>query len=182
MQEASHLKWVNVDMDNRKIRVREDVTANATIKDRGERTINMSLALQEVLAQWRKVRPRNLLVLGTAHDSPNRTWLKTLKRLARTSQLNCGDCRGCARSGDCGKWTLKKFRSTFTTTLLRSGMDARSVMEQTGHENIETVMLYWKPLSLAASAAKMDEIQWASVPAPIPAPIPAPMPMPGSDI
>jgi integrase len=158
-EEAIHLKWTNVDFRRDEIRVREDVAANATIKDRAERTIPLHPDLRAVLLAWRAVRPDSLLVIGTDNDTPNRKLLQTLKRAARNAGLNCGNCEGCRGPKECSRWYLHKFRATFTTTLLRS-MDARSVMKITGHEDVETVLRYWKPLGRKESAAKVANISW----------------------
>jgi len=160
MQEAMHLNWVNVDFRRDQIRVREYQPTGSRIKDRAERTIPMLLRLKEVLLTWGNVRPNATLVVGTSGDRPNRKWLQTLKRTVHVGGLNCGGCNGCNGSGDCSRWYIHKFRATFTTTLLRSGMDARSVMEITGHEDIETVMRYWKPLKQSEAATKIAAIEW----------------------
>jgi integrase len=158
-QEAMHLKWVNVDFRRNEIRVREHRAAGSRIKDRAERTVPMPPPLKKVLLKWREVRPTALLVIGTSSDKPNWKWLQTLKRTVRVAGLNCGNCDGCNGSGDCSRWYLHKFRATYTTTLLRS-MDPRSVMEITGHEDIETVMRYWKPLKRSEAARKIATISW----------------------
>ena len=99
-----------------------------------------------------------------------RKLLQMLKRLAATSGLNCGKCSTCrsprqSKGGtivECEKWTLKRFRSTYTTRLVRSGVDPRTVMEYTGHADLATVLMY-----LAAdedeeepSHARVSAIEW----------------------
>jgi integrase len=172
---------VNVDFSRGVIRVRETKATRIDrakqsapgrkakgnrIKDRAERSIPIPNELAEALKAWKEQRPDTVLVLGTVKDKPNSKWLQTLKRTARFAELNCGECGGCQGSGDCSRWYLHKFRATYTTRLLREGMDARSVMDITGHEDIETVMRYWKPLGLTESAAKIEAIYWRPAPAP----------------
>jgi integrase len=83
-----------------------------------------------------------------------------LKRSARAAGLNCGRCAGCRKTQECQWWTIKRFRSTYTTSLLRK-VDPITVMAWTGHKDLATVMLY-------AAADKSDEamdtvnaIDWA---------------------
>ena len=55
---------------------------------------------------------------------------------------------------------LHKFRATYTTNLLRAGIDARTVMKYTGHEDLETVLRYLSPAESVETQAKVNSIIW----------------------
>jgi integrase len=74
--------------------------------------------------------------------------------------LSCAHCTGCQEQQECERWTLKKFRGTYTTNLLRSGIDPRTVMLYTGHEDLATVMRYLAPAELHETESKINSIDW----------------------
>lgn len=168
MQEAMHLQWTNVDFRNKEIRVREmldsDKFDDVRIKDRAERSVPLRDDLAEKLKEWKAAHPKTVFVLGTKNDTPNGKWLVMLKRAARNAGLNCGRCAGCRGTQECYHWTLKKFRATYTTNMLRGGLDARTVMSFTGHENLATVLLYLAPVKRrdVTTHARVNEIQWTA--------------------
>jgi integrase len=165
MQEAMHLEWTNVDFRRKTIRVRERFDSdghNVTIKDRAERTIPLSDDLATTLKAWKEERKGTRLVLGTANDTPNWKWLQTLKRVVRRAGLNCEHCKGCKNTKECSQWILHQFRATYTTTLLRNGVDPRTVMSYTGHSDFATMMRYLKPAEDTRSQAKINSIQWTA--------------------
>ncbi|MGB9415100.1 MAG: site-specific integrase [Acidobacteriaceae bacterium] len=163
MQEAMNLGWHNVDFHAKVIRVREHRASGATIKDRAERSVPLTDDLAATLKTWRKVRPRARLVVGTQDDKPNKKWLQSLKRTAKAAGLNCGQCEGCEGSDgkECSRWYIHKFRATYTTRLLRSGMDPRTVMEFTGHEDLATVLRYLAPAGAEESQVTVSSIKWS---------------------
>lgn len=160
MQEGMHLEWPNVQFRSKVIRVRENWQEGSRIKDRAERSVPMPDDLVESLEAWRKKRAKSHLVLGTVNDTPNWKWLQTLKRSVRRAGLNCGRCKGCVGTEECNRWYLHKFRATYTTRLLQSGVDARTVMSYTGHEDLATVMRYLAPAESAPMQARISGIEW----------------------
>jgi integrase len=161
MREAMYLGWHNVDFHAKVIRVRENRAVGATIKDKAERSVPLTDDLAATLKAWRKVRPHARLVVGTKEDTPNRKWLQALKRAAKRAGLNCGQCEGCTETEECYRWYLHKFRATYTTTLLRNGLDPRTVMAFTGHEDLKTVLRYLAPAGHQPMQAKVSAIKWA---------------------
>lgn len=164
-QEGMNLEWSKVDFRAKKIKVREildsDTDDNVTIKDRAERSIPLSDDLAETLKAWKEKHPKTRLVLGTVNDTPNGKWLKMLKRTARRAGLNCNHCSGCrGETRLCSRWKLKTFRSTYTTTMLRNGIDPRTLMEWTGHEDLATVLKYLAPSKDPKLQAKVSQIEW----------------------
>jgi integrase len=166
MQEAMHLQWSNVDFRGKVIRVREILDSeqgnNVRIKDRSERSLPLPDDLAVTLHGWRKQNPGTTLVLGTSNDTPNWKWLLMLKRAVRKAGLNCGKCTGCRRTNECSRWWIHKFRATYTTTLLTNGIDARTVMSYTGHENLATVLRYLAPAAAVPMQKKVSAIKWTA--------------------
>jgi integrase len=166
MQEAMHLEWTNVDFRTKKIRVRErlddDTENDVRIKDRAERSIPLSDDLALSLKQLKKDRPKSHLVLGTANDTPNWKWLQMLKRAVRKAELNCGRCKGCKSTAECSRWKIHQFRATYTTMLLRGGVDVRTVMSYTGHADMATVMRYLTPADSKHTQSKINSIEWTT--------------------
>ena len=165
MQEGMFLEWPNLDFRKKLIRVRERLDSdlpNVTIKDRAERSIPLTDELAETLQKWKHKRPKSRLVLGTENDTPNWKFLLMLKRLARRSGLNCGHCTGCRNTNECSLWTLKKFRATYTTMMLRAGVDPRTLMEWTGHEDLATIMKYLAPLKSEEAQRLINGVKWTA--------------------
>jgi integrase len=163
MQEAMHLEWPNVDFRSKTIRVREyldDDSPDVRIKDRAERTVPMPDDLAHAIKVWKLIRPNTNLVLGTVNDTPNRRWILMLKRCVKRAGLNCNRCKGCQVHKECYRWKIHQFRSTYITTLLRNGVDVRTVMSFSGHSNMATVLRYLSPAEGASMQKKLSSIEW----------------------
>jgi len=161
--ELTHLTWERVDFAARRILVREydQEGAMVRIKDRDERSVPISIELAAKLAAWKLARPGTNLVFGTKGDLPDGKLLRALKRAANRAGLECGRCPGCrSKTKECRRWTLKRFRSTCTTTLLRSGLDVRTVMSIVGHADLETTMKYLAVANQDSTLSKIDQIAW----------------------
>ena len=159
MQEAMHLEWHQLDFKAGTLTVRERNEDGFEIKDRAERTLPIPADLIRHLRAW-KEEHGGKFVLGTSNDTPNWKWLPLLKRLVRQAGLNCGHCVGCKEQNECERWYLHKFRATYTTFLLRSGIDPRTVMQYTGHADMATVMRYLSPAELPDTQKKVNSIAW----------------------
>jgi integrase len=159
MQEAMFLQWHQFDFNAGTLTVRERNEDGFEIKDRAERTLPIPATLVRHLKVW-KEEHGGKLVLGTSNDTPNWKWLPLLKRLVRGAELNCGHCVGCKEQEECERWYLHKFRATYTTNLLRAGIDPRTVMQYTGHSDLATVMRYLSPAELPDTQKKVNSINW----------------------
>lgn len=159
MQEAMYLQWHQIDLRRGTLTVMEHNNAGFTIKDKAERTLPIPTSLIEQLKVWNE-NHGGTLVLGTGNDTPNTKWLPVLKRLVHKAGLNCGHCVGCVEHQECERWYLHKFRATYTTNLLRAGIDARTVMQYTGHSDLATVMRYLSPAELPDTQTKINSISW----------------------
>ena len=159
-QEAMFLQWPDIDFTRRTLLVKSKPGLGFTIKDREERSIPLPDDLVKMLKKYRESKPDRSFVTGTAGDKPNAKLLRTLKRLAHKAGLNCGVCTPCGERNECEAWFLHKFRATYITTMLRSGLDLRSVMELSGHSDIESVMRYLRPAEGEALRTKVNGIRW----------------------
>ncbi len=159
MQEAMFLEWRNFDFDRGTLTVRAKDDLGFDIKDKAERTLPIPADLIEDLKQWKKTH-KGRLVLGTQNDTPNWKWLQMLKRCAKRAGLNCGVCTACRNRNECEHWYLHKFRATYTTNLLRAGIDVRTVMEYTGHEDMDTVLRYLSAAEGKDTQDKINSIVW----------------------
>ena len=159
MQEAMFLQWHQFDFKAGTLTVRERNEDGFEIKDRAERTLPIPTSLVKHLKVW-KEEHGGKLVLGTSNDTPNWKWLPLLKRLVRDAGLNCKHCVGCEEQEECERWYLHKFRATYTTNLLRAGIDPRTVMQYTGHSDLGTVMRYLSPAELPDTQKKINRIAW----------------------
>jgi integrase len=115
------------------------------------------------LMAYREKKPTTHLIFGAGggeHDVPDGHLLRRLKTLVRNAVLNCGVCDGCKKTKECGRWFLHKFRASYITTLLRNGLDLRTVMKLSGHSDLESVMRYLRPAEDAAIQEKVNTIKW----------------------
>jgi len=160
MQEAMFLEWHDINFARGTITVTEKNDLGFQIKDRAGRTLPIPADLVEHLQTWKEAHGGRL-VLGTANDTPNWKWLPLLKRLVKKAGLNCGHCQGCREHNECGRWYLHKFRATYTTSLLRAGIDVRTVMTYTGHADMETVLRYLSSAEGTETQNKINSIAWA---------------------
>jgi integrase len=160
-QELMHLEWPDIHRRDRVIRVSSKPRYGFRIKDAEERDIPVPDDLLEELEGRHKAHPQSALVLGTKRGKPNSKLLRSLKQLAAKGKLNCGECEGCkGRARECQQWTLHKFRRTYCTTLLRSGLDLRTVQAYMGHADLASTMRYLRPASSVEAQAKINAIQW----------------------
>ena len=159
MQEGMFLEWHNFNFERGTLTLRERNADGFEIKDRAERTLPVPLDLIEHLKEWKETQAGRL-VLGTSNDTPNWKWLPLLKTLVYKAGLSCGHCKPCRDKNECERWFLHKFRATYTTNLLRAGIDARTVMKYTGHEDLETVLRYLAPAESTETQAKVNAIVW----------------------
>jgi integrase len=159
MQEAMYLEWHNVNFQRGTLTVTAKDDLGFDVKDRAERTLPIPADLVEHLRVWKESHSGRL-ILGTKNDTPNWKWLPLLKRLAHKAGLNCGHCRPCRDSHGCERWYLHKFRATYTTNLLRAGIDVRTVMTYTGHADMETVLRYLSSAEGADTQDKINAIVW----------------------
>jgi len=89
-------------------------------------------------------------------ESENAHHLELCKKIAFRAKLNCGFCstaKGkCSRSACCENWFLHKWRHTFATNMLQSGIDIKTLQVLLGHKNLSTTEKYLR-------AVRLDELE-----------------------
>ncbi len=160
MQEAMFLEWPDLDYRHKLLRIRAKPRWNFQLKDLEERSVPLPDDLAALLKKLHEKRPDTELVLGTRAGLPNWKLLQLLKRLAKRAGLNCSRCQSCRTNDECSHWTLHRFRASYATTLLRNGMDARTVMKMLGHSNLETVLRYLSPGEDKTAQSLVQGVNW----------------------
>jgi integrase len=172
-QELMFAEWSDVNWDHSTFRVQAKPAYGFMPKDKEQRDLSIPAVLLNRLKAHREKQPEGTrLVLATGKNTPNTHLLRTLKRLAKSAGLNCGHCDGCkprtrkvgkyqdeVKVGEeCYEWTLHRFRRTCLTTMLRGGVDARTVQHFAGHSSLETTLRYISPASTSEMRDKMNAI------------------------
>ena len=162
-REAAHLEWSDIHWSRAVLKVRSKPKWGHKIKDAEEREMAIPADLLERLKFHHEANPKHTLIFGKnggTVDQPDGHLLRRLKSLVRQAGLNCGHCSTCKQRNECEKWFLHKFRATYITKLLRSGIDLRTVMTLSGHADIESVMRYLRPAEGKAVQDKVNSIDW----------------------
>lgn len=162
-QEIAHSEWTDIDWHHSVYRVQSKPRMGWTVKDHEERDIPIPGELLSSLREWKDQRTGTHLIAGTKTDQPSRTFLRQLKGLAKRAGLDCQQCEGCqSPRKECEQWYLHKLRATYATTLLRNGVDLRTVQHYMGHSDIATTAKYLRPASTHEAQSKIDSIRWSS--------------------
>jgi integrase len=162
-REAMHLEWVDISHTRRVLQVRSKPKYGHKIKDAEEREMPLTVELSKKLQHYREKHPNHRLVFGKLsgiEDVPDGHLLRRLKGLVEQAGLNCGHCPTCISNKECEDWFLHKFRATYITTLLRNGMDLRTVMKLSGHSSLESVMRYLRPAGGTEVQTRVNAIVW----------------------
>jgi integrase len=166
-REAMHLEFVDLNHARKTLQVRSKPRYKHKIKDAEEREMPLTVNLIKQLKDYRAKHPNARLVFGKRGgevDEPDGHLLRRLKALARDAGLNCGVCGTCVtgkgQGRECERWFLHKFRATYITTLLRSGLDLRTVMKLSGHSDLASVMRYLRPAEGAEVQDRVNSITW----------------------
>jgi len=149
-QEVMHTYWSDINFTDHTARVSYKPDRSWAPKAYKARTIPIPERLVTSLLALNPSRSKLVkgcnLVFPTAGRKPKRDFLDCLKAVAKRAGLDPDTC-----------W-LHKFRSTFATRCLCSGLDLRTVQEYLGHSDMESTMRYLKPSRSQATRAKMNEI------------------------
>ncbi|WP_172838118.1 tyrosine-type recombinase/integrase [Terriglobus roseus] len=156
-QEASHLEWTDIHWSRGTLKVQSKPKWGYRIKDAEEREMPLS---DDLLKRLKSMKDGNNLIFGLKGDVPDGHLLRKLKKLVRDARLNCGKCDSCEKHNECENWFLHKFRATYITTLLRNGLDLRTVMTLSGHSDLESVMRYLRPAEGVAVKNAVNSIKW----------------------
>jgi integrase len=160
-QEMQFLEWPDVHWHDRVLRVQGKSHWGFKVKDSEQRDVPVANDLLAHLKAWHEKRPKTRLVLGTGakHDKPNGHLLRNLKALVKRAGMTCGVCEGCrSKAGECSVFTLHKLRRTYATTLLRNGVDVRTVQMLLGHADLESTLRYVRPAGSKETQAVINGI------------------------
>jgi integrase len=159
-QEAMYLEWEDISFPTKTVTIHSKPALGFRIKDKEERSVPVPNDLLKLLKEYKKANPKKRFVTGNVSDRPEIHLLRLLKGLVRKAGLNCGRCDGCKGREECERWFLHKFRATYCTQLLRSGLDLRTVQQMMGHSDIASTMRYLRPQEHAHTQSKINSIQW----------------------
>ena len=160
-QELMHLEFSDINFTEKTLRVQGKPRWNFRVKTHEQRFVPVPDDVLDKLKAWKEKRDGKSLVLGTKNSNPNTKLLFMLKTLARRAKMNCGRCKGCkSKRRECESFTLHKFRRTYITTLLRNGIDLRTVQAYAGHKDIASTMRYLRPASAKEAQGKLNAVVW----------------------
>jgi integrase len=159
-QELMHLEFRDINWTDKTLRVQSKEQWGFLPKTWEQREIPIPDDLISELADWQKAREGQALVLGTKNRKPNTKLLRTLKRMVHRAGLNCGRCSGCREINECQEFTLHRLRRTYLTTLLRNGIDLRTVHAYAGHKDLASTMRYLRPATGSEAQARLNAVEW----------------------
>jgi len=159
-QEMQHVEFRDVNWQDRTLRVRAKPQWEFTVKTWEQRNVPVPADVLKALKDWQSKSATQTLILGTKNRAPNGKLLLMLKGTAKRAGLNCGRCDGCQKLNQCQEFTLHRLRRTYITTMLRGGIDLRSVQAYAGHHRLETTMRYLAPESAPEAQAKVNAVKW----------------------
>ena len=160
-QETMYLSWSDINQRERTLRVQGKVAHGFRVKDSEQRDVPIPDVLFEELKAWATDHPTQELLFPAPNGKPDGHLLRGLKAAARDAGLNCGRCEGClSTKKECREWTLHKFRRSYLTTLLRSGVDLRTAQAYAGHNDLASTMRYLRPASGDEARQKVNAIAW----------------------
>jgi integrase len=143
MAECMHLEWSDIHDGCVHIQSKPGWTP----KTSEERMIPLPGPVAEMLSEL-KCAPKCSLVFPSRLGNIDFHMLRTTKLVAARAGLNPAD------------WSLHGFRRTCITTLLRNGLDLRTVMAIAGHSSMESTMRYLRPMEGQTLQDKIAAI-WA---------------------
>ena len=161
-QEAMHIEWTDISRVEKTLHLRAKPKYGFKMKDCEERGVPLEDDLMKLLDEYRTTHPKGNLILGTKNHRPPTKLLRLLKRCVKRAGLNCDQCDACINRKECERWFLHRFRATYCTKLLRSGLDLRTVQEMMGHADLESTMRYLRPAENRETRDRVNAINWPS--------------------
>jgi integrase len=142
-QEMENLEWQDINFTGGTLSVRGRKTFKP--KDWEEREIEIPRELLEMLFAARK--ERGLVFPTKSGKKYTHVW---------------DDCKDIAKKAGAGpeKYHPHRFRATYCTKLLQSGIDLKTVQKLMGHKTIESTMRYLAKAESKKVKAKVDAVQW----------------------
>jgi integrase/recombinase XerD len=138
-----------VDFANYSVSVKRNPQHGWTPKMYKERTIPVPKALVNKLKHMLVVRGKNGLLFPTENGLPKFDFLDMAKATAKRAGIDESEV-----------W-LHKFRATFCTRALWSGIDLRTVQDWMGHDDLSSTLRYLRPDRSKAMRDKVEAI-WSA--------------------
>ena len=146
--EAMHLMWRDISEARSMVKVTAKPAFNWRPKKNKERSIPIQADLLAALLAAQK-EATSLLVFPGKDGGPDRNMLDTCKTIARRAGL------------DPDQFYLHKFRQTYGTTCIRSGVvDITTLQAWMGHSDLKSTMRYLRAAGGAAVQAKVEQVVW----------------------
>jgi integrase len=146
-QEVMHTCWTDVNLTSHTVRVSHKPDRGWTPKAYKEREIPIPAKLVKSLKALKAKSDKTCgIVFPTAGCNPKLDFLDCLKAVADRANLEKEN------------FWLHKFRATFATWSLWSGVDLRTVQQWLGHSDMESTMRYLKPSRSQQVREKVNEI------------------------
>jgi integrase/recombinase XerD len=163
-QEMENLEWPDINFTNAVLSVRGKKTFQP--KDWEERDIEIPRELLEMLFEARK--DRGLVFATKTGKKYTHVW-DDCKDIAKKLGEELARKAGRQDVEQVGKETAAKyhphrFRATYCTKLLQSGIDLKTVQKLMGHKTIESTMRYLAKAESHKVKAKVDAVQWKKAP------------------
>jgi integrase/recombinase XerD len=148
-QELENLEWPDVDFDKSTLKVSAKPGFNP--KTWEERTVEVPAVLMEYFRQaW------NEALLRFDRDHVQRLVFPNRKGNKYTHSWD--DCVAIAAKAHVVNAHPHKFRATYATKLLQSGVDLKTVQKLLGHKNLESTMRYLAKAQSAQVLAKVEAV------------------------
>ena len=131
-QEVVHLWWDDINFSLNTVRVTAKPDLGFSPKRWEEREVPVPKQLMERLEAHPHFEDSRF-VFPSPRGNRELHMLDKCKAIARLAKL------------DPARFNLRKFRSTYSTRMLRAGFDVRTVQHWMGHKSLETTMRYLAP-------------------------------------
>jgi integrase len=118
------------------------------VKDAEERAIPVPTEFLNRLKARRAMHLNDILIVPNSIGNPDQSLLATIKGLAKKAGL-----------GTAGV-DLHTLRRTWMTTLIRNGVDIRTVQHLAGHAKLETTLRYLRPTEGEELQGKINKVEW----------------------
>ena len=144
-KEVAYATWRSVNFAQGTVSVKHNPEFGWTPKAYKEREIPVPRSLMDALKVWKEKKPAGCeLLFPRAGCKPQNLFWDICQVIAKRAGLNPKE------------WWLHRFRATFATLRLQSGIDLRTVQLWLGHTDIASTMRYLKP---NRSQALRDKIE-----------------------
>jgi integrase/recombinase XerD len=163
-QEMENLEWTDINFETGTLSVRAKKTFQP--KDWEEREIEIPRELLEMLFSAKK--DRGLVFATKSGKKYTHVWddCKDIAKKIGAALAEKADEEATERvvRETAAKYHPHKFRATYCTKLLQSGIDLKTVQKLMGHKTIESTMRYLAKAESKRVRAKVNAVQWKKQP------------------